>query len=111
MLKAWGLPRSTFYEQRRRPLCPRPPARRGPKTRYCDDDLLVEIRRTIQESPFHGEGHRKMWARLRMRGVRTSMRRVLRMMRENDLLALQRQPRPVGLKRHDGTTLAEWPTQ
>ena len=52
-----------------------------------------------------------MWARLRMRGVRTSMRRVLRMMRENDLLALQRQPQPVGLKRHDGTTLAEWPTQ
>ena len=110
-LKAWGMPRSTIYEQRRRPLCPRPPARRGPKTRYCDDDLLVEIRRTIQESPFHGEGHRKMWARLRMRGVRTSMRRVLRMMRENDLLALQRQPQPVGLKRHDGTTLAEWPTQ
>ena len=65
VLKAWGLPRSTFYERRRRPLCPRPPARRGPKTRYSDDDLLVEIRRTIQESPFHGEGHRKVWARRR----------------------------------------------
>ena len=51
ILKAWGLPRSTFYERRRRPLCPRLPARRGPKTRYSDEDLLAEIRRTIQERP------------------------------------------------------------
>ena len=109
MLKAWGLPRSTFYEQRRRPLCPRPPARLGPKTCYSDEELLAEIRRTIQESPFHGEGHRKVWARLRVREVRTSMRRVLRLMRENDLLAPQRQPRPVEPKRHDGTILAERP--
>ena len=64
MLKAWGLPRSTFHERRRRPLCPRPPARRGPKTRYSDEDLLVEIRRIIQESPFHGESHRKARAAL-----------------------------------------------
>jgi len=109
VLKAWGLPRSTFYERRRRPLCPRPPARCGPKTRYSDKDLLAEIRRTIQESPFHGEGHRKVWARLRMRGVRTSMRGVLRLMRDNDLLAPQRQPQPVEPKRHDGTVLAERP--
>jgi hypothetical protein len=109
VLKAWGLPRSTFYERRRRPLCLRPPARRGPKTRYSDEDLLAEIRRTIQESPFHGEGHRKVWARLRVREVRTSMRRVLRLMRENDLLAPQRQPQPVEPKRHDGTILAERP--
>jgi hypothetical protein len=53
VLTAWGLPRSTFYERRRRPLFLRPPARRGPKTRYSDEDLLAEIRRTIQESPFH----------------------------------------------------------
>jgi len=41
--------------------------------------------------------------------VRTSMRRVLRLMRENDLLAPQRQPQPVEPKRHDGTILAERP--
>jgi len=111
LLKAWGLPRSTFHKQRRRPLCLRPPARRGPKTRYSDEDLLAEIRRTIQESPFHSEGHRKVWARLRVREVRTSMRRVLRLMRENDLLAPQRQPQPVEPKRHDGTIPAERPNQ
>jgi len=42
VLKAWGLPRSTFYERRRRPLCLRPPARRGPNTRYSDEELLAE---------------------------------------------------------------------
>jgi putative transposase len=72
---------------------------------------LAEIRRTIQESPFHGEGHRKVWARPRVREVHTSMRRLLRLMRENDLVALQRQPRPVEPKRHDGTILAERPNQ
>ena len=72
---------------------------------------MAEIRRTIQESPFHGEGHRKVWARLRVRDVRTSMRRALRLMRANCLLALKRQPKVVEAKRHDGTILAERPNQ
>jgi hypothetical protein len=58
VLKAWGLPRSTFYHQRRQQASPRLPVRRGPKTRYTDEQLAGEIRRTIQESPFTGEGHR-----------------------------------------------------
>jgi len=37
------------------------------------------------------------------------MRRVLRLMSENDLLAPQRQPQPIESKRHEGTTLAERP--
>ena len=43
---------------------------------------LLEIRAVLAASPFHGEGHRKVWARLRHRGVRSSRRRVLRLMRE-----------------------------
>ena len=35
-------------------------ARRGPKTRSSDEDLMIEIRRNIQESPLHGEAHRKV---------------------------------------------------
>jgi hypothetical protein len=73
---------------------------------------LAEIRRAIQESPFHGEGHRKVWARLRVREVRTSItptRRLLRLMRDNDLLAPQRQPRPVEPKRREGAIPAERP--
>jgi transposase InsO family protein len=61
------------------------------------------------ESSEHGPG--KLWARLRVRDVRTSMRRVLQLMRQNHLLAPQRQPQPVGLKRHEGTILAERPNQ
>ena len=30
-----------------------------------DADLVEAIRQTIAGSPFHGEGYRKIWARLR----------------------------------------------
>jgi transposase InsO family protein len=52
-----------------------------------DDDLTTAIRAVFAASPLHGEGHHKVWARLRFAGTRTSLRRVLRLMRENDLLA------------------------
>jgi transposase InsO family protein len=68
------------------------------------DDALVEaIRRLLTESPFHGEGHRKLWARLRFAGIRTSRRRVLRLTRGHGLLAHRRAGRPHGPKAHDGT--------
>ncbi len=59
----------------------------GPVGPMPDVDLLEWIRGVLSDSPFHGEGHRKVWARLRIGGIRTSLRRVLRVMRENDLLA------------------------
>jgi transposase InsO family protein len=72
------------------------------------DEALVEaIRQLLTESPFHGEGHRKVWARLRFAGVRTSKRRVLRLMREYDLLAPSRVGRPRGPSAHDGTIRTE----
>ena len=52
-----------------------------------DDDLLAAIRQLLTDSPFHGEGYRKLWARLRFRGICTSRRRVLRLMRAHGLLA------------------------
>ena len=67
-----------------------------------DDGLVQEIRKLLTASPFHGEGHRKLWARLRFAGVRTSRRRVLRLMREHGLLAHQRVGAPHGPKAHDG---------
>ena len=72
------------------------------------DEALVEaIRELLAASPFHGEGHRKIWARLRFAGVRTSKRRVLRLMRAHDLLAPNRVGRPHGPKAHDGTIRTE----
>ena len=69
----------------------------------ADEDLVAAIRQLLTDSPFHGEGHRKLWARLRFAGVRTSRRRVLRLMRAHGLLAPQRAGRPRGSKAHDGT--------
>jgi putative transposase len=57
----------------------------------------------LQASPFHGEGYRKVWARRRYSGVHTAPRRVLRLLREQGLLAPQRQGPPHGPKAHDGT--------
>ena len=61
----------------------------------------------LAASPFHGEGHRKVWARLRAGGTRTSIRRVLRLMRENGLLAPTRAGSARGPRAHDGTIISD----
>ncbi|MGQ9920841.1 MAG: transposase [Desulfobacca sp.] len=48
---------------------------------------MQHIKAILAESPFPGKGYRKVWARLRYAGIRTSKRRVLRLLRENQLLA------------------------
>jgi transposase InsO family protein len=105
----WGVCRSTFYHQRSSPV--RQPAKRGPKTAYTDEALTVQIRQVLTASPFVGEGHRKVWARLRIRGIRTSKRRVLRLMRQADLLAPSRARRVLGPHTHDGTIITDQPHQ
>ena len=68
--QAWDVPRSSFYAARQPTsdsTLPRPPARRGPKPAVCDAALLAAIRQDLARSPWTGEGHRKVWARLRVR--------------------------------------------
>ncbi|MCC2665942.1 MAG: Integrase catalytic region [Geminicoccaceae bacterium] len=103
--RLWGTSRATLYRYRRhRPGPRRRPGPIGP----CPDEALVEaIRALLAASPFHGEGHRKVWARLRFAGIRTSKRRVLRLMREHGLLAPGRVGRPHGPRAHDGTVRTE----
>jgi transposase InsO family protein len=72
-----------------------------------DAALLEAIRGVLAASPFHGEGHRKVWARLRHAGVRTSKRRVLRLMGAHGLLAPSRTGAPRGPRAHDGTIIPE----
>jgi putative transposase len=92
--QVWGVPRSSFYAARQ----PRPdsspapaPARRGPKPAVSDDALLAAIKDDLARSPWTGEGHRKVWARLRVvDGIRVSRKRVLRLMGEHALLSPQR---------------------
>ena len=95
--------RSTIYAQQAREstrVTPLHPMRRGPKPTLPDADLLTAIRADLEASPFTGEGHRKVWARLRIvRDMRVSRARVLR---EHGLLSPHRRPQgnPVS---HDGS--------
>ena len=117
--RVWQVARSTFYHQRYRPA-DRPARRPGPIGAGAEAELIAEIRDVIEIAPFFGEGYRKVWARLRLRGVRTAARRVRRLMREHDLSAPNRPPqRPAN--DHDGrittdrvdetwaTDMATWP--
>jgi transposase InsO family protein len=98
--RAWAVPRSSFYAARQAEaegaallMCP---VRRGPQPATSDEVLLAAIRADLARSPWTGEGHRKVWARLRaMDGIRVSRKRVLRLMREHALLSPHRaRPRP-----------------
>ena len=104
--QVWSVSRATVYRQCRQDAPP-PRRRPGPVGPLPDDDLVAAIRGLLADSPFHGEGYRKIWARLRFAGMRTSKRRVLRLTREHALQAPQRAGRPHGPKAHDGTIRTE----
>ena len=104
--RAWRVARSGVYRHHAPPP-EAPPRRRGPTGAMSDATLSAAIRAVLAASPFHGEGHRKVWARLRYAGTRTSLRRVLRLMREHDLLAPGRVGSPRGPRNHDGTIIPE----
>ena len=102
-----GVPRSTIYARRR---AGGQPGRPGPVPPIGDEELVRLIRRVLADSPFAGEGYRKVRARLgREHGVQVSGKRVLRLLRREGLLAPQRvrgrrKPRP-----HDGTIIPDGP--
>ena len=105
-------PRSTIYAQQAREstkVLALRPQRRGPKPKRADADLLAAIRADLDASPFTGEGHRKVWARLRIqRDIRVSRARVLRLMRENALLSPHRRPQGAP-NLHDGSITTDRP--
>src|SRR3982750_4875918 len=84
--RVWRASRATTYRHLA-PSRPQPPGRPGPVGPMPDAALVDAIRAVLTASPFHGEGHRKVWARLRGAGGRPSPRRLLRLMRANNLLA------------------------
>ncbi len=123
----WRVARSTVYARRcaeagrqnvaricperddrgvgRHPSPPFAPSKRGPRTPLDDAQLLTEIRAVLTASPFGSEGHRKVRARLRLRGMRVGKARVLRLMRAARLLAPTRRRHAHGDRAHGGTIL------
>lgn len=107
--RVYRMPRSTVYAVRPRSALRSPGAKRGPKTRINDTDLLMAIRQILATSPFHGEGYRKVRARLGHDGVRVGGKRVLRLMRQHSLLAPRRLGPPNGNPAHDGRITTDRP--
>src|SRR3954451_4564938 len=102
--RVWHLSRATVYRHRAAPAAAAPtgPVRRGPVGACSDAELLEHVRAQILGSRLHGEGYRKIWARLRHAGIRTAARRVRRLMGQHGLLAPHRVGRPEQ-RAHDGT--------
>lgn len=100
--RVWQVARSTVYYR------PAQTSRRpGPIPTYSDEAIADHIRTLLAQSPFTGEGYRKMWARLHFMGIPVGKERVLRIMREHGLQVHQRPRRKHGPKAHDGTIKTE----
>ncbi len=104
-----GVARSSYYASRQTKPAGIKPAKRGPKTALSDEALCVEIKRVIDECPFHGEGHRKVRARLVAQDIQVGRNRVLRLMRLKGWLAPVRAGNPHGPKAHDGRIITDRP--
>ena len=110
--RAWERARSALYARRtqaeRRPQGDGP-AHRGPQPLRSDEQLLAAIRTDLARSPFQGEGHRKVHARLRIvDGIWVARTRVLRVMRAHGVLSPHR-GRQGDPKCHDGTIITAAP--
>jgi transposase InsO family protein len=111
---AWEQARSTYYarvDKENNPISiTSVKQKRGPKTAISDDELLTAIRQVIEDSPFHGEGYRKVWAWLRygQHQLPVGHNRVLRLMRQYNMLSPYRQ-RQVESNTHDRTIITDAP--
>ena len=70
--RVWERARSSVYARRHATKSRALRCRRGPVGAAPDAVLVGHIRRVLQTSPFHGEGYRKAWAKLRVAGIRTA---------------------------------------
>ena len=112
--RSWDLPRSTHYARQAVAGRTTPPRRRGRKPALPDEALVAAIRQVLDEAEalgFRGEGYRKVWARLRHKGIAVSKERVRRLMREYGLQAPHWTGNAQGPRVHDGTIIPEAPNR
>ena len=102
--RVWHRARSSVYARRQATTSRAPCRRRGPVGAAPDDVWPATSADCSKPRPFTAKGHRKAWAKLRVAGIRTSLERVRRLMREHDLQAPHRVGHahvPEGARRHD----------
>ncbi|MGH2639618.1 MAG: IS3 family transposase [Rhabdochlamydiaceae bacterium] len=108
--KAWEVPRSTYYSQQQQRSNTEQNERKkpGPKPVVDDSELLSRIKQDIANSPFKGEGHRKVHARVKRQETKAGRNRVLKIMKAHNLLSPHR-----GIQApqdpHDGTIITDAP--
>jgi transposase InsO family protein len=105
----YRVPRSSVYAVTAPPGTATLTTKPGPKTRQSDTEVVEAIRAVLAACPFHGEGYRKVRARLAHRGLHLGGKRVLRLMRSHGLLAPRRLGPPNGNPAHDGTIITDRP--
>jgi putative transposase len=106
------VPRSTVYlAMAAAPVASVIRAKRGPKTAVSDGEIVTAIRAVLAATPFHGEGYRKIRARLARRGFAIGGKRVLRLLRQHQLLAPRRLGPPNGDPAHAGTIITARPEE
>lgn len=70
--RVWRVARSSAHAARAETEGAPTPAvarRRGPPSRWGDDEVEAALQAIVRASPFHSEGHRKLRARLRAQGI------------------------------------------
>lgn len=101
---AWKFPRSSFYHKAKEKVAKR---KRGKPPTVSDEDIRRAIEKDIEQSPFKGEGHRKIHARISKKMV-AGRNRVLKIMKEHSLLSPHRY-RQKKEKLHDGRITTDHP--
>ena len=108
--RLWGVSRATVYRHRR-PSEGNVRGRPGPRGAMADEDLVREIRKLLTGSPFHGEGHRELWARPRFAGIRTSRSRASTACSPTSVPVIRAARRPTTARsRPGGSTWCRGPT-
>ena len=108
VLKVAGLSSAAWYTTSRAKAEKRLP---GPQPLVSDEELLRAIREDLATTRFHSEGHKKVRARLRRKGIRAGRKRYLRLMKANNLLAPIRPKWNASSRKHDGTIRTDHPNR
>lgn len=108
VLKVAGLSSAAWYTGSRAKAQKNRP---GPKPMISDEELVAAIRQDLASSCFHSEGHKKVRARLRRKGIRAGRKRYLRLMKAHNLLAPVRPRWNGSSRRHDGTIRTDHPNR